>query len=67
MLVALDASLVILMFSKSIYRSLRVNELGRMLLSVMGAWLAAVVFVLASLFFLKSSSEILRLWFTNWG
>lgn len=66
MLVALAASLVMLTFSKSIYRSWRVNELGRMLRSVMAAWLAAVLLVLASLFFLKTSSEISRVWFTSW-
>ena len=66
MLVALAASLVMLTFSKSIYRSWRVNEFWRMLRSVTMAWLASVLVIIAALFFLKSSSEISRGWFSNW-
>ena len=66
-LVVLATTLMLMVFLPSIYRSWRVIELWRMLRSVALAWLAAVALVLASLFFLKSSSEISQIWFSKWA
>lgn len=66
MLAVLAASLVMLTFSRSIYRSWRVNEFWRMLGSVTVAWMTSLVVIITALYFLKSSSEISRVWFGNW-
>jgi len=66
-LVILAASLMLLAFSSSIYRSWRVNELGVMLRSVVLGWLGAMLMILVWLFFTKSSSEFSRVWFSNWA
>ena len=65
-LVVLAASLMLLAFSNSIYRSWRVNELGVMLRSVVSGWLGAVAVILSWLFLTKSSSELSRVWFVGW-
>ncbi|MBK5204474.1 MAG: undecaprenyl-phosphate glucose phosphotransferase [Polaromonas sp.] len=65
-LVVLAASLVLMVFSRSIYRSWRVNQLGVMLRSVASAWLGAMGFILVWLFFTKSSSDLSRMWFVGW-
>lgn len=66
-LVVLAASLVLMVFSRSIYRSWRVNQLGVMLRSVASAWLGAMGFILVWLFFTKSSSDLSRMWFVGWA
>lgn len=65
-LVVLAASLILLVFSRSIYRSWRVNELGVMLRSVVSGWLWAVGIILGWLFLTKSSSDLSRIWFVGW-
>ncbi|MFZ2858705.1 undecaprenyl-phosphate glucose phosphotransferase [Acidovorax sp.] len=65
-LAVLAASLVLLVCSRSIYRSWRVNELGVMLRSVISGWLWAVGLVLGWLFVTKSSSDLSRVWFVGW-
>ena len=65
-LVVLAVSLMLLVFSRSIYRSWRVNELGVMLRSVVSGWLGAVAVILSWLFLTKSSSELSRVWFVGW-
>lgn len=65
-LVVLSAALMLLVFSRRIYRSWRVNDLGVMLRSVVSGWLGAVGIVLVWLFLTKSSSELSRAWFVGW-
>ncbi len=65
-LVVLAAVLMMLVFSRRIYRSWRVNELGAMLRSVVSGWLGAVGLVLVWLFLSKSSSDLSRVWFVGW-
>ena len=66
-LVVLAASLVMLVFSNSIYRSWRVKELGAMLRSVATGWLGALAVVMLWLFLTKSSSDLSRVWFVGWA
>ena len=66
-LVVLTASLVLMVFSRSIYRSWRVNQLRVMLSSVATAWLGAMGAILVWLFFAKSSADLSRVWFVAWA
>lgn len=66
-LVVLAAVLMMLVLSRRIYRSWRVNELGVMLRSVVSGWLGAVGVILAWLFLTKSSSDLSRVWFVGWA
>lgn len=66
-LAVLAGSLILLVFSRSIYRSWRVNELGVMLRSVAWGWLGAVGGILVWLFLTKSTSELSRVWFVGWA
>lgn len=65
-LIVLAASLLLLAFSSSIYRSWRVNDLWLMLRSVMVGWLAVAGALLLWLFATKTSSDYSRVWFTGW-
>ena len=65
-LVMLAASLMMLSFPSSVYRSWRVNEMWVMLRAVATTWLGVVLAILAILFFTKNSSEFSRLWLSTW-
>ncbi|MFC5520219.1 undecaprenyl-phosphate glucose phosphotransferase [Polaromonas jejuensis] len=65
-LVVLAASLMLMVFSRRIYRSWRVNELGLMLRSVVLGWLGAALIIVVWLFLAKSSSDLSRVWFVGW-
>ena len=65
-LAMLAASLMLLAFSSSVYRSWRVNEMWVMLRTVATTWLGLVMAILVALFFTKHSSDFSRLWFSTW-
>ena len=65
-LIMLAASLMMLAFSSSVYRSWRVNEMWVMLRTVATTWLGLVMAILVALFFTKHSSDFSRLWFSTW-
>lgn len=66
-LVVVAASLLLLGFSSSLYRSWRVNELGAILRSVVIAWSCTLLIILVWLFFTKTSSDFSRVWFVGWS
>ena len=65
-LIMLSASVMMLAFSSSVYRSWRVNEMWVMLRVIATTWLSVVLAILAVLFFTKNSSEFSRLWLSTW-
>jgi putative colanic acid biosysnthesis UDP-glucose lipid carrier transferase len=66
-LVLVGASLLLGVLSDSLYRSWRVNELGKMLRSVATVWGSVVVLIMLAMYLTKSAAEISRVWFVTWG
>ncbi len=64
-LAVLSASLMMLVFSRQIYRSWRVNELRVMLNAVLCGWLGAAAGVVVWLF-LTDSLDLSHAWFVGW-
>jgi putative colanic acid biosynthesis UDP-glucose lipid carrier transferase len=62
-----SASLGLGLFSDSLYRSWRVNDLGSMLKSVATVWGSVIVLLMLGLFITKTSADISRVWFTVWA
>ena len=65
--VMLAAALMMMVFSRRIYRSWRVNQLGVMLRSVVSGWLGAIGVIVVWLFLAKESSGLSRIWFVSWA
>ncbi len=67
-MVMLAASLIlVLMFSSSVYRSWRVDQLWVMLQGVAVGWLTTVLLIVIWLFLTKGSADFSRLWVTTWA
>lgn len=62
-----SASLFLGLFSDSLYRSWRVNDLSSMLKSVATVWGSVIVLLMLGLFITKTSADISRVWFTVWA
>lgn len=62
-----SAGLLLGVFSDSLYRSWRVNDLGSMLKSVATVWGSVVVLLMLGLFITKTSTDISRAWFIGWA
>ena len=62
-----SASLFLGLFSDSLYRSWRVNDLSSMLKSVATVWGSVIVLLMLGLFITKTSGDISRVWFTVWA
>lgn len=62
-----SASLFLGLFSDSLYRSWRVNDLSSMLKSVATVWGSVIVLLMLGLFITKTSADISRIWFTVWA
>ncbi|MFY7939821.1 MAG: undecaprenyl-phosphate glucose phosphotransferase [Burkholderiaceae bacterium] len=62
-----SASLGLGLFSDSLYRSWRVNDLSSMLKSVATVWGSVIVLLMLGLFITKTSADISRVWFTVWA
>ena len=62
-----SASLGLGLFSDSLYRSWRVNDLSSMLKSVATVWGSVIVLLMLGLFITKTSADISRIWFTVWA
>ncbi len=65
--VMVGALLLLGVFSDSLYRSWRVNDLLIMLRSVAVVWGSVALLVMLGLFLTKSSEQISRLWFVSWA
>ena len=62
-----SASLGLGLFSDSLYRSWRVNDLSSMLKSVATVWGSVIVLLMLGLFITKTSADISRAWFVGWA
>jgi len=62
-----SAGLLLGVFSDSLYRSWRVNDLSSMLKSVATVWGSVVVLLMLGLFITKTSADISRAWFIGWA
>jgi len=62
-----SATLFLGLFSDSLYRSWRVNDLSSMLKSVATVWGSVIVLLMLGLFITKTSADISRVWFTVWA
>ena len=62
-----SAGLLLGVFSDSLYRSWRVNDLGSMLQSVAAVWGSVVVLLMLGLFVTKTYADISRAWFIGWA
>jgi putative colanic acid biosysnthesis UDP-glucose lipid carrier transferase len=62
-----SAALFLGLFSDSLYRSWRVNDLSSMLKSVATVWGSVIVLLMLGLFITKTSADISRVWFTVWA
>lgn len=62
-----SAGLLLGVFSDSLYRSWRVNDLSSMLQSVATVWGSVVVLLMLGLFITKTSTDISRAWFIGWA
>lgn len=66
-LAMLLASVLLLVFAGSIYRSWRTKNPLDVVLSLMAWWVASMLSVVFGLFLTRTSSEISRLWFAAWS
>jgi putative colanic acid biosynthesis UDP-glucose lipid carrier transferase len=62
-----SAALFLGLFSDSLYRSWRVNDLSSMLKSVATVWGSVIVLLMLGLFITKTTADISRVWFTVWA
>jgi len=62
-----SAALGLGLFTDSLYRSWRVNDLGSMLKSVTTVWGSVIVLLMLGLFITKTSADISRAWFVGWA
>jgi putative colanic acid biosynthesis UDP-glucose lipid carrier transferase len=61
------AGLLLAVFSDSVYKSWRVNNLGVMLRSIVVVWTSIWLMLLLGLFLTKYANEVSRFWFVVWG
>lgn len=61
------AAILLGLFADRLYRSWRVNDLRVMLRSVLGVWAMVMALLTLSLFLMKSSTDVSRIWFIAWG
>jgi putative colanic acid biosynthesis UDP-glucose lipid carrier transferase len=62
-----SAALGLGLFTDSLYRSWRVNDLSSMLKSVATVWGSVIVLLMLGLFITKTTADISRVWFTVWA
>lgn len=61
------AGMLLAVFSDSVYKSWRVNDLGVMLRSIVVVWTSIWLMLLLGLFLTKYANEVSRFWFVVWG
>lgn len=63
----IGAGLLLGVLSDSLYRSWRVNDLGKMLRSVATVWGSVVILIMLAMYLTKTAIEISRVWFVSWS